>query len=214
MGSTCCKRFQSPYSPKIPDFNQIFINCAEQFHICMKDGRNPKQAEPPVRKYTLADISGPLPLGIVEPKRPPRKKRCKLTRCRSLALNNREAPQLNRSNSIHEIYYVPKEVAVEPLAPVEISVPPDTPDQTDQPSPSSASIVESKRTFLAGLLATDQNSNVSKTPSRQISRNPSFSESLQDFANSLCDEVAEEEIQKTDYEERSWRPQIPVMSYQ
>uniref|UniRef100_A0A0K8SN33 Uncharacterized protein n=3 Tax=Lygus hesperus TaxID=30085 RepID=A0A0K8SN33_LYGHE len=107
MGSMCCKKLESPYSPKLPDFNKLFLTCTDQIQICRKTLWEEDEPEPKQRKFSASDISYPLPLGctILPPKRPPRKKRINLERTTSMRVKSwpQLRSELKRSKSIHEI---------------------------------------------------------------------------------------------------------------
>ncbi|KAF6201971.1 hypothetical protein GE061_004367 [Apolygus lucorum] len=107
MGSMCCKKLESPYSPKLPDFNKLFLTCTDQIQICRKTLWEEDDPEPKQRKFSASDISYPLPLGctILPPKRPPRKKRILLERTTSVRVKSlpQLRSELKRSKSIHEI---------------------------------------------------------------------------------------------------------------
>ncbi|BES98438.1 Hypothetical protein NTJ_11253 [Nesidiocoris tenuis] len=107
MGSMCCKKLESPHSPKLPDFSRIFLTCTDQIQICKKHLWDDGADEPKQRKFSASDISYPLPLGctILPPKRPPRKKKRLLSRTTSVVLKNsrNRFEKLKRSKSIHDI---------------------------------------------------------------------------------------------------------------
>lgn len=209
MGSACCK---FPYSPKVPNLRTLFMNCPLQ--LCADSQLAKEDVPVRTRKFTSCDISEPLPLGTVinQPRRPPRKRKRKISRSRSLNnLLEQTVPNLLRSKSATELRLdisdttkvttpeLPK-VHLSPLVlPVacddEIiskSAPPlsliSIPSIETSPPQIQELISQNKRTFLATLLEENNNLRTDlKDINNTTSRKSSITESLREFESSLYD---------------------------